>query len=125
MLFGGKWVIQESSMWNFDVSWQGKVTMDRRGDEGEWMRAGSIAWLCQCPGTVMQCNDRSALQDKIVGVSGVSAFPILTTGSCGVVIPSHLLIKSVINSSTPFLLLGVMVLVWGRVIVVPMRSAGG
>ena len=46
-------------------------------------------------------------------------------GSCSVVISGHLLIKSVINSSTPFLLLGVMVLVWGRDIVVPMRSVGG
>ena len=54
MLFGGEWAIRESSTWNFDVSWRGEVTMGRRGDEGEWMRAGSVAWLCQRPGTVMR-----------------------------------------------------------------------
>jgi len=53
MLFGSKWAIQESLTQNFDVSWQGKVTMGGRGDEDEWRHAGSVAWLCQHPGTVM------------------------------------------------------------------------
>ena len=54
MLFGGEGAIRESSTWNFDVSWRGEVTMSRQGDEGEWMRAGSDAWLCQRHGTVMR-----------------------------------------------------------------------
>ena len=49
------------------------------------MRAGSVTWLCHHPGMVMWHDDGSALQDKIVSVSGVNAFPILTVFSLVVV----------------------------------------
>ena len=64
MLFGGKWVIQESSTQNFDISWQGKVTVGGQGNEDEWRHAGIVAWLCQHPGMVM-CGTMADLCSEI------------------------------------------------------------
>ena len=66
MLFGGEWAIRESLTWNFDVSWRGEAC---------WQRcvALSASWNGHA-----RRDDGSALRDKIVGVSGVSAYPILT-----------------------------------------------
>jgi len=38
--------------------------MGRQGDENEWRHAGSIAWLCQRPGTVT-CGATADLHSKI------------------------------------------------------------